>query len=298
MSWRQDVSRVATQIFYRLRWVFVVTTLVLYAVSGLYSLDADQRAVVSRFGRVIEHNVLPGMHYRLPWPIDSVETLSAVELRSVNIDFRKELDSAVVGAELTTGRGDLIDLALQVQYSIPNPGLFLTRAIDGETILRHAAKAQAVIYVSQRELDSLLTTGRNDFQIWMKHAVQSELESFGSGIQVTNVMINRLETPKVIKQAYDEVQMAPAAKEKLIQDALGEREIKLAQARSAVVKSTKQAQAQADARITQAHGEVERLSTLIVSLEKDPQLAQKRIYLETLKEILDKAQVRFINRDR
>lgn len=298
MSWRQDVSRVTRQIFHRLRWLLLGLTVTLYAVSGLYSVDADQRAVISRFGEVIENNVLPGMHYRLPWPIDRVETLSAVELRSINIDFTKEPNSGLIGAELTTGKGDLIELALQVQYSIPNPGQFLSGAIDGEAILRNIAKAQAITYVSQRELDSLLTIGRSDFQTWMKSAVQQELDSFDSGIQVTNVMLNRLETPKVIKQAYDDVQMAPAAKEKLIQDALGEREIKLAQARSEVVKSTRQAQAQAKARVTNAQGDVERLNTLITSLEKEPELAKKRLYLETLKEVLEKASVSFITRDR
>lgn len=298
MSWWNDVQNVSQQIFMRLRWLFVIAALGLYAVSGFYSVDSDQRAVVSRFGEVIEQNVLPGMHYRLPWPVDSVETLSAVELRSVSFDFSKELDSAIVGRELTTGKGDLIELALQVQYSIPSPGKFLTQAIDAEAILRNIAKAQSVIYVSQRELDRLLTTGRTDFQNWMKNAVQNELDGFDSGIRITNVMLNRLETPVGIKKAYDDVQMAPAVKEKLIQDALGEREIKLAQARSEVVKSTKQVQAQAKARITNTQGEVQRLNMLIASLEKEPDFAKKRLYLETLKEILEKAQVRFVNQDK
>ncbi|MCW7554175.1 protease modulator HflK [Endozoicomonas gorgoniicola] len=298
MSWWQDVSRVYRQLFHRLRWLVVVLALMLYGVSGFYSVDADQRAVVSRFGRIVEQNVMPGMHYRLPWPVESVETLSAVELRSINIDFAKELDSALTGSELTTGKGDLIELALQVQYSIPSPGKFLSVAMDAETILRNTAKAQAVIYVSQRELDSLLTTGRSDFQQWMQQAIQQELDSFGPGITVTNVMLNRLETPAVIKQAYDEVQMAPAAREKLIQDALGERETKLAQARSEVNNTLKQAQAQAQAQVANTEGEVQRLNTLIVSLERQPGLAKKRLYLETLKQILEKARVSFINRDK
>ena len=298
MSWWQDVNRVYRQLFYRLRWLVVVLALMLYGVSGFYSVDADQRAVVSRFGRIVEQNVMPGMHYRLPWPVESVETLSAVELRSINIDFAKELDSALTGSELTTGKGDLIELALQVQYSIPSPGKFLSVAMDAETILRNVAKAQAVIYVSQRELDSLLTTGRSDFQQWMQQAIQQELDSFGPGITVTNVMLNRLETPAVIKQAYDEVQMAPAAREKLIQDALGERETKLALARSEVNNTLKQAQAQAQAQVANTEGEVQRLNTLIVSLERQPGLAKKRLYLETLKQILENARVSFINRDK
>ena len=298
MSWWQDVSRVYRQLFHRLRWLVVVLALMLYGVSGFYSVDADQRAVVSRFGRIVEQNVMPGMHYRLPWPVESVETLSAVELRSINIDFAKELDSALTGSELTTGKGDLIELALQVQYSIPSPGKFLSVAMDAETILRNTAKAQAVIYVSQRELDSLLTTGRSDFQQWMQQAVQQELDSFGPGITVTNVMLNRLETPAVIKQAYDEVQMAPAAREKLIQEALGERETKLALARSEVNKTLKQSQAQARAQVANTEGEVQRLNTLIVSLERQPGLAKKRLYLETLKQILENARVSFINRDK
>ena len=298
MSWWQDVNRVYRQLFHRLRWLVVVLALMLYGVSGFYSVDADQRAVVSRFGRIVEQNVMPGMHYRLPWPVESVETLSAVELRSINIDFAKELDSALTGSELTTGKGDLIELALQVQYSIPSPGKFLSVAMDAETILRNIAKAQAVIYVSQRELDSLLTTGRSDFQQWMQQAIQQELDSFGPGITVTNVMLNRLETPAVIKQAYDEVQMAPAAREKLIQDALGERETKLALARSEVNNTLKQAQAQARAQVANTEGEVQRLNTLIVSLERQPGLAKKRLYLETLKQILENARVSFINRDK
>ncbi|UYM18667.1 protease modulator HflK [Endozoicomonas euniceicola] len=298
MSWWQDINRVYRQLFHRLRWLVVVLALMLYGVSGFYSVDADQRAVVSRFGRIVEQNVMPGMHYRLPWPVESVETLSAVELRSINIDFAKELDSALTGSELTTGKGDLIELALQVQYSIPSPGKFLSVAMDAETILRNIAKAQAVIYVSQRELDSLLTTGRSDFQQWMQQAIQQELDSFSPGITVTNVMLNRLETPAVIKQAYDEVQMAPAAREKLIQDALGERETKLARARSEVNKTLKQAQAQARAQVANTEGEVQRLNTLIVSLERQPGLAKKRLYLETLKQILENARVSFINRDK
>lgn len=298
MSWRHDIRRVSQQLFYWLRWPIVITAVTLYGVSGFYSVETDQRAVVSRFGRIIAHNVLPGMHYRLPWPIERVESLSAVELRTINIDFSREMESGLVGSELTTGRGDLIELAIQVQYTVPNPGKFLSNAIDGEAILHNAAKAQAVTYVSQRELDSLLTTGRSAFQLWMTQALQQEMDSFDSGLQVTNVMLNRLETPSRIKKAYDDVQMAPAAREKLIQEALGEREIKLAQARSEVVKSTMLAEAEAKARIANSQGEVERLNMLITSLQSEPELAKKRLYLETLKAILENARVTFINRDK
>jgi membrane protease subunit HflK len=134
-----------------------------YLASGFYVVGTDERGVVRRFGAVVEH-VAPGMHYRLPWPIDRVDVLKTTSVMKTGVGFAL-LDNAsgsqgVLGMELLTGDTNILSIALVLQYVVGNPADFLFRVEAPQTMVDTVAQVVLTEAVAAMPIDEVLTTGR------------------------------------------------------------------------------------------------------------------------------------------
>ena len=265
----------------------------LYLLSGFYSVKPEQRAIVTRLGQIVEDNVMPGMHYHLPWPVEQKQIIPSTSLRSIAIDFdvgkRNYLQQ-----ELTTGDGNLIDVAAGVQYNITDPGRFYSATENSESLLQQLARSEVIFAVSANDFESLLTTGRNRFQKEVKESLQSRLDGLNLGVRVTSVQIQRLDPPSSIKKAFDSVSAASAEKRKLIQESRGERSAKLTRANSEVNRLTLDAQAYANEVIQQARGDQERFASLLEIYQSAPALLSNRLYIQGLVRALSESEIHII----
>lgn len=262
----------------------------IYVASGFYSVGPEQRGILYRFGRMIDDKVLPGMHYRLPWPVERVERLQTTAVRSMDLDLAEGAGERLQG-ELTTGDLGLVDAALVLQYTIEDPGDFQTRILDPEALLFQLARAEAIQYLAGQRIDSLLTTGRNQLQASLRQSLQTQSRALGLGINVTSVQIKRLEPAGPVKRAFDEVAAARAEKEKLIQVERGERSSRLARARGDSNQILQRARAYASERLDQAKGDYEHFMTTWQEYRRSPDLMRRRLYLESLEAVFDKARI-------
>jgi len=270
---------------------------VFYVLSGFYSVGVDQKGYVTRFGELSEDNVGSGMHYHLPWPIEKAIVFDTPSLKSAVIKFSEAPEVGNVGKdtakplELITGDGNLVEAEIEVQYSVSETMRFATSTVSADSIIKSLAKAELIYSVSSNQFESILTTGRNAFQERIKTNLQQTSIALDLGVRITGVQIKLLEPPRSIKKAFDDVSSAQSEKQKVIQEAKGERGARLARARSESNRVLSNARATSDEVTKRAQGDVQRFNTELSALGGSESLLVEKLYLETLEELLEQTEV-------
>ena len=163
---------------------------VVYFASGFYVVNADEHAVVRRFG-AIQARDGPGMHYRLPWPVDRVDVLKTTSVVKTGVGFalRDNDPESLKGVELLTGDTNILNIALVVQYVIRNPADYLFQVDGPQTLVGTLAESVLTETVVGMPIDEVLTTGRLAIQARVKLKTQETLDRYQSGVQVSSVNI-------------------------------------------------------------------------------------------------------------
>ena len=293
MTLFDDLSHIASA-YKKYLWLLMLLVVpCLYGLSGFYSVLPEERAIVTRMGKIIEDNVMPGMHYHLPWPYESVQKIPSTTLRSVTIDF-SDGHSEVRQLELITGSVDLADLALDIQYGVEVPARFYKASVNTENLLKHLAIAETLYYVGSQGFEKLITTGRNRFQNQLKKLVQARMDQLKLGVRVTSVQIRRLDPPQPIKKTFEKMSVALSEKQTMIQRSQSDRNTKLSKARSEANEDRVEAQAYSNEVIQSAKGDQERFALMLSGYQQAPDITAHRQYLEKLEVLLGQAQMTII----
>lgn len=279
--------------FLPLRWLLLLLALVavlLYLLSGLYSLETEQRGVVKQMGRIAYDNVPPGMHYHWPWPFEHVVRVRATAVRSLQLTFSPQSDSPLQD-ELLTRDENLLVVTLSLQYTVINPRGFLTAAVEPEAILSHIARAASIEHFARSSVDALLTTGRNALQNDLRQVIQQQTDALGLGLRIKSAQLKQLAPPEHAKTAFDAVARARTDKLKTVQGAHSERSTRLANARGKANRLIQQAKAYVRETIEKAKGDTQHFQSTW-KVYRDARLATAyRLYLETLEQVLLKAKL-------
>ena len=267
----------------------------LYALSGFYSVLPEERAIVTRMGKIIEDDVMPGMHYHLPWPYETVQKIPSTTLRSIAIDFSASVTDERQ-PELTTGSIDLADLALDVQYSVAIPARFYKASVDTADLLKQVAIAEALFYVGSQGFENLITTGRNRFQNQLKKFIQETIDQLELGVRITSIQTRRLDPPQTIKKTFETMSVALSEKQTLVQRSQSARNTKLSKARSEANEDRVEAQAYANEVLQRAKGDQERFALMLDAYKQAPDITAHRQYLEKVESLLGNAQVTLIGK--
>src|SRR5919202_4499203 len=164
------------------RWAPWIGPLILvliagYLLSGIFTVAADEQAVVRRFGKVVAR-LGPGLHYRLPWPVDRIDLVktTAVLKTGVGFDLRDGEGQTGTGMELLTGDTNIISVAMVLQYVIRNPADFLFAIENPQGLIGSLAEAALTEAVLAVPVDEVLTTGRLAIQERVKVKTQAILD--------------------------------------------------------------------------------------------------------------------------
>ena len=274
--------------------VLCILLVMLYLSSGFYSVKPDQRGVVKRFGRVLDDNILPGIHYHFPWPIETVLRPATTEVRSMTISFGISSDSEKEGETkqteaLLTADENVILASLLIQYMIDRPKSYLFQTKTGiEWILVRIVKAACVKNVAEMTVDEALTTGRLFFQNNVKKEVQATANTYDLGIRVASVQIQNLQPPDRVAGAFREVSSAREDKKKLVREAEGNRNRKIPAARSKANRIKSEAEAYANECVAIAEGDAKRFLAAWDEYRKAKKITAQRLYLEAMETVLRK----------
>jgi len=254
-----------------------ITLLVgLYLVSGFYTVQPGEAAVVRRFGRVTASNVGPGLHYRLPTPIDRVDVIAVDAVR------RAESSPSL----MLTGDENLISIQLSIHYTVSDPAAFLLRATDPETLVMAAGEAGMRQVVAQEQVDALLTVDRAEIQLRAAALAQSALDGYDAGLQIIDVQLLGADPPPEVAEAFRDVASAREDRNTFVNEAQGYRNEILPGARGQAEVTVQGAQAYWFEKIGLATGEAANFASQQGAYAEATEVTRLRLYLEALERIL------------
>lgn len=290
---------------------------VLWLLSGIYTVPAGQAAVVRRFGRLVEGSAGPGLHYRLPWPVESATLVDVSGVRRAEIGYRSvarprrgwwgprpappaapstaaEWSTQHGGALrrvadeslLLTGDEYLLDANLTVQYRVSDPARFLFGNRQSEEALRRAAEAALRRAAERTTLEAMLTTGRAPLEAAIAAETQSACDRLATGIQVVSVRLQDVHPPQEVVAAYRDVSSAAEEKATAINQAEAYRNETIPLARGEAAQNVAAAGGYTFDRIRRAQGDGDRFNQTVAGYRRGPQANATRLYLETVEQAL------------
>lgn len=266
--------------------IFLGAGALVWLITGLFSVEPDQQAVVKLFGRVRTDSVPPGIHWHWPWPVESVRRLKVTSVRTLHVGFRGGRDASGRGGQLLTGDQNLVEASLKVNYTVRHAARFLYTIRDVEGLLSRLAEVAMVASVSAMSVDDVLTEGRYRLRADVRTRIQDGCDRYGLGIHVSAVHLDYLGPPPEVAQAFKEVASARGNKQKLIRKAQGERNRDIPKARAEANSMLRDAEAYANEIVTMARGDTDRFVTAWREYRRNPDITSYRLYLETVEIIL------------
>lgn len=272
----------------------------LWLLSGVYIVSADQQAVVTRFGKVVEPRVMPGIHVSLPWPIDRVTKLKVQQLQRRVIGG--DISDGVLGrtdpllSQFLTGDQNIIHMRVVVQYSVGVPAEYLYRAVDVGKAVGAAVEAELAHRVANRNVDAVLTTEKAAIQEEVRGAAQELLNEYAVGVRLASVSIESVAPPPEAADAFRDVAGAKADSARIVNEAHGYANSTIPKARGEAQQTLEAAQGYRERKINEALGDAARFSQVAAEYERAADVNGRRLYVETMEEILPKVRKLIIDK--
>ncbi|MDC1338034.1 FtsH protease activity modulator HflK [Pelagibacteraceae bacterium] len=263
--------------------------------SGLYRVGPDEQGVVLRFGKFVK-TTQPGLHYHIPLPVETVETPKVTKVNRIDIGFRSERDSgfsqgggvADVPQEslMLTGDENIVNIDFSVFWVIKDAGKFLFEIQDPEGTVKAAAETAMREVIAKSKIQPVLTEGRAQIEIETQEIIQSILDEYNSGIQITQVQTQKADPPDQVIDAFRDVQAARADMERSKNEAEAYANDVIPRARGEAAKIMQAAEAYKQKVVAQAEGEASRFISIYNEYAKAKEVTQERMYLETMEKVL------------
>jgi len=252
--------------------------LLLWLASGIYIIQPAERGVVTQFGK-FEKETMPGPHWHIPWPIQALHRVNVDQTRS--IDLRQQ--------DILTRDENIVVIDIAVNYNLRQASDYLFNVESPDVTLRHAAESALRETVGLTLMDTVLTEGRVILADETQEKIQTTLDSYKSGIQVTAVNLKSAEAPAAVKEAFDDVVKAREDQQRFINESEAYRNGVLPQARGEAVVITEQARAYQAEVVNAAKGEAARFESLLTEYAKAPEITKERLYIESMESVLSRS---------
>jgi modulator of FtsH protease HflK len=262
--------------------------LVLWVLSGIYMIGPGERGLVLTFGKLTTQSG-PGLHYRLPVPIQSHVVVDIATVRSTEIGYRTEDGPArpvLQEAQMLTGDENIVEVQLFVQYIVQDPVAFQFMVRGAEEVLTTSAEIALRSTVGQNTIDFTMTEGRVESQDQVKTLLQELLDEYQTGLLVTETRLLAVDPPADVRDAFHDVVRAFEDRERLVQEAEGYAERVVPEARGLSAQMILEAEAYREQRVIRAEGDAARFVALLSEYLLNPEVMRERLYLESIEEVL------------
>ena len=263
--------------------------LVLWLLTGIYSVGPDEVGVVRTFGKVT--NVTQsGLRYHLPFPIQEVDTPKVTEVKRTEIGFRhignQQFRKVEHESLMLTGDENIIDAEMIVQYKIKDAEKYLFNFVGPELTMREASESALRTVIGQHSIDEALTTGKFQIQEETKELIQLYVDKYDTGILIVAVQLQSVAPPREVEAAFKDVASAKEDKNRKVNEAEGYRNDIIPKARGEAQAMLRESEGFKEARIKRAEGDVAKFRAMLVEYRKARDVTRKRLYLEAMEEIL------------
>jgi HflK protein len=288
------------------RPVTVAAGLVFF-LNGFYVLGPDEAGVISRFGRNVLPHHEPGLHYKLPWPVESLTRIQARRVRTIEIGFRSNAGVAETEPAayewnvqhrggrfqrrpeeslMVSGDQNMTELTAVVHYRIKQPADFLFRHTDGTNLVRIATEGVLQSVITTTALDDALTANRRAVEARTRDLLQKRLDRYQAGVEALHVKLLDVHPSLEVVDAFREVSGAYEEKNRLINEAEGYRNEQVATARGNAAARVKNAIGYTAGRKNRAAGDASRFEAAESAFRAAPGPTETRLYLESMEQVL------------
>jgi membrane protease subunit HflK len=274
--------------------------LLLWGVTGFYSVTEGNLGVITRFGQFTTITE-SGLNWHYPAPIESVEIVNVKQQRFIEIGYRgvsgveQAASSVPKEALMLTADENIIDVRLAVQYQVSDAKAFLFNLANPTSTLKQVTESVQRGVVGSSTMDFVLTKGRSEVAAKIKEEIQSVMDSYQAGILVIGVNLQDAQPPKDVQDAFMDAVKANGDKERLINEAQAYFNDVVPKARGAAARKIQEAEGYKEQVIAQATCETSRFSQLLTEYIKAPEIMRKRIYIESMESVLSEANTAMIN---
>lgn len=264
---------------------FVVLAVVTCLFGSIYSLKENEYAVITTFGvpSIVEE---PGIHLKLPF----IQKLKRVPktINGFSIGYDEATDEQKPSESFMITRDyNFVNVDFYVEYRVTEPVKYLYESEDPIAILKNLTQSYIRDTIGLYDVDSVITTGKNEIQASIKEKIIARLDTEDIGIQLVNITIQDAEPPTAeVINAFKNVENAKQGKETSINKANQKRNEDIPAARALADETLKTAEATATERINEAKGQTSRLNELYAEYQKYPLITKQRMFFETMEEIL------------
>lgn len=265
--------------------VIAILVLAFLAFDSIYSLNENEYAVVTTFGVPSIINE-PGIHVKIPIAQQVVRVPKTINGFALGYDSvtgeSKESESFMITRDY-----NFVNVDFYVEYRITDPVKYLYASQYPVDILKNLTQSYIRDTIGLYDVDSVITTGKNEIQASIKEKIVARLEKEDLGVQLVNITIQDAEPPTAeVINAFKNVENAKQGKETSINRANQKRNEDLPAARAAADETVKTAEAEAEERINEAKGQVARLNELYAEYQKYPLITKQRMFYEAMEDIL------------
>jgi HflK protein len=285
----------------------VLAALAAAVLSGFYTLGPDEAGVIERFGKKVTPYREPGLHYKLPWPVESLTRIQARRVRVVEIGFRSAAasgDSEPAAYEwnaqhrggrfqrrpeeslMLSGDQNMTELTATVHYRLNKPEDYLFRHADGEATVRVATESVLQGVIASTPLDAALTVDRRALEAQAKSQLQARLDKYAAGVELLQVKLLDVHPSLEVVDAFRDVSGAFEEKNRLINEAQAYANDIVPKARGEAVARRKAADGYSIGRRNRAEGDGARFTQAEAASRTGAGLTETRLYLETMEQVL------------
>lgn len=274
--------------------LIAVIVALLWLSSGIYFVKADEQGVVLRFGEY-QRTTASGLNYHLPYPFETAVTPRVTAINRVEIGFHsggswknsKSNDASISAESLTlTGDENIVDVNFEVQWKISDAPDFLFNVRNPEDTVKATAESAMREIIGKTNIATVLAEGKLQVELNTKKLIQETLDSYKSGIEIISVNLLKADPPAQVIDAFRDVQTARADMETARNQAEAYRNDILPKARGAAQQMILEAEGYKQEVIARAEGEASRFLAVYNEFKQAKDVTKKRIYLETMEEIL------------
>ncbi len=274
-------------------WGIAGVVVLLWALTGFYQVQPQEQGVVLRFGKYA-YTTAPGLHYHLPYPVETVLTPNVSRENRIEIGFVSEPVRRGRGVPVRnlqaenialTGDENIVEVNFTVTWKVKNAGDFLFNVRDPESTVRTAAESAMRDSIGVTPIMEIIADDRKGVQERAEKTLQSLLDKYKTGIAVTSVQLTKADAPAQVIDAFNDVQRAKADKERLSNEAEAYRNDILPRARGEASQIISEAEAYKSRVVDAAKGDSARFTAVLDEYLAAKEVVARRLYLETMEDV-------------
>ena len=286
--------------------IIFIVILIVFVLAALgtsfYTVEADEVAIILRFGKYVKQTE-PGLHFKLPFGIERAIGIPVRRVfkeefgfRTLQAGVRTVYDTRDYPDEslLLTGDLNIADVEWVIQYQIKDPKEYLFAIHNPERVLRDLSRAVMSAIVGNRTVTEVLTVGRIEIQAEVQKRLQELLDLYETGLDITTVTLQDVNPPESVKPAFNAVNEAKQEKERSINEAGKDYNESVPKAKGVALQKISEAEGYALKRVNEARGDADRFNAIRQEYQNAKDVTRRRLYLETMSEILPKAKEIYI----